>query len=532
MTPIGRTPSGSLWSPLREATFASLWLAMLVSATGGWMHETGAGWLMTSLTPSPAIVALVQTANTLPIFLFALLAGALADRMDKRRFLIMTNTTLAVVVFVFAWLVHRGHITPALLIFFTFLIGSGAAFSAPAWQSLVPELVKHDELRNALALNSLGINISRALGPAAAGFLIAGVGMASPFIVNAASYLVVVAVLLFWRPKKPIDTTSREPLLAAITTGLRHAAHNQALKQTLLRAVGFFFPASALWALLPLIARQLPNADAAVYGSMTACIGAGAVAGALALPALRKRWDTHQLAMAGSVLLAIAIPMLGFSQSRFAVFASCAVSGAAWIAALTSFNLSAQTALPNWVRARGMSIFLMVFFGAMTIGSICWGQTAQAIGLGKTMAIAGAVLAVLALLTRNARLGAAEGLDLSSSMHWPAPVMLLNVAEEASEGPVMVTIEYRVPEENRNTFRELMNNLRHERYRDGAFEWGLHRGSDDAALWLEWFLVDSWEEHLRQHQRVTKADEQLQAQIRTLLSGDSHPVVKHWLGAN
>ncbi|MEM6775454.1 MAG: MFS transporter [Pseudomonadota bacterium] len=520
--------TGSLWAPLAQPLFASLWLAMLVSATGGWMHETAAGWLMTSLTPSPAIVALVQTANTFPIFLFALLAGALADRADKRRFLIIVNTGLALLVFLFALLVAADRVTPLTLVIFTFLIGSGATFSAPAWQALMPELVERERLRSAIALNSLGINISRAIGPAVAGFMIAGISMAAPFMVNAATYLVVVAVLLLWRrrpaPRRPGPP---EPILTAIGTGLRHAIHNDPLKETIMRAAAFFVPASALWALIPVIARALPDSGASVFGAMTASVGAGAVAGALVLPKLRERWDSNALALASSGLMALTLPLLGMAQGRIAVLCCCFLAGTAWIASLTSFNFSAQTALPAWVRARGLSIFMMAFFGSMTVGSLCWGQVAQWFGVGEAMTAAGLLLALLALVTRNIRLGAAEGLDLTPSMHWPAPAMVLG--PEDADGPVMISIEYRVPPENTAAFRSLMRELRGERFRDGAYEWGLHRASDEATLWLEWFLVSSWEEHLRQHERVSEADRQLQERISALLADEASRHVRHWL---
>ena len=522
----------SLWAPMREPLFASLWLAMLVSTTGTWMHETGAGWLMTSLTPSPSVVVLVQTANTLPIFLFALLAGALADRMDKRRFLITTNVVLACIVLAFSGLVSLGTVTPATLVAFTFLIGTGAAFSAPAWQALVPDLVSGSNLRNALALNSLGINISRAIGPAIAGFLIAAIGMSAPFLVNAASYLVVVVVLVLWRQERPVDSASDkhvEPLVSAMGVGLRHTLNNLPLRQTILRASAFFIAASSLWSLLPLVARALPNATASLFGAMTACIGAGAVFGALMLPRLRERWDTNQIALGSAVLMTLVIPVLGSVQKQTLVFVVCALAGVAWIASLTLFNLSAQTALPAWVRARGLSIFLMAFFGSMTAGSLMWGQGAGHLGVPTAMVMSGVVLAALTMVTRKIPLGSAETMDLSPSMHWPAPTLILDEGEQDETGPVMITIEYSVDKQHAKTFKTLMRALRAERYRDGAYDWGLHRSSEDTDVWLEWFLVGSWKEHLRQHQRVSKEDQKLQVQIRDLTQSSDAPRVRHWI---
>ncbi len=402
------------WTPFRHGAFSLLWLAALISNTGTWMNDVGSGWLMTTLDPSPAVVSLVQAATTLPIFLFALLAGALADRLDRRRLLIVVNVLLCLVVTLLAALVYRETMTPGLLILFTFLIGTGAAFVAPAWQAVVPDLVPREHLPPALALNSLGINISRAIGPAVAGLLITAVGLVAPFALNAASFAVIVGALLLWQPAPSSrDVRPPERLPAAMATGLRHAANNGPLKATLVRALTFFLFASAYWALLPLVARGLPGEGARLYGYLLGAIGAGAVFGALFLPALRRRLDTHRVAAIGVVLTALAMCLMGLAGQRAAALAAAFLGGVGWIMVLTSLHVSAQTALPGWVRARGLSIFLMVFFGSMALGSVLWGQLAQHSSV-TTALVTAAVGSVTALvLTWGVRLGAAEHLELA-----------------------------------------------------------------------------------------------------------------------
>lgn len=520
----------SAWAPFGIASFALLWSATLVSNIGTWMHDVGAGWLMTTLNPDPAVVTLVQAASTLPIFLFALFAGAVADRVDKRKLLIVINLLLMVVISALAGLVAFDLMTPTLLIAITFVIGTGAAFLAPAWQSVVPELVPRSHLRPAIALNSMGVNISRAIGPAIAGFLITAVGLAAPFAVNAASHALIIAALIAWRrPAAEADRLPPEPIASAMLTGLRHAAHNGPLKATLVRAIGFFFFASAYWALLPLIARGLPGGGAELYGFLLAAIGAGAVAGAVALPAIRARADINLLTVGGVVLTAAAMLVLSLVSVRGAAIAAAFLGGAGWITVLTSLNLSAQTSLPNWVRARGLAIFMMVFFGSMAAGSAAWGQVATALSVDAALLIAaGGALAAIPL-TRKARLGQGDDLDLSPSAYWPAPAVDLRMGNVADRGPVMVTIEYQIDPVTEAAFLAAIHSLSGERYRDGAYQWGVFQDAERPTSWFEWFLVPSWVEHLRQHERTTLHDRDLQEAVTALHTGAESPRVRHWL---
>jgi predicted MFS family arabinose efflux permease len=520
----------SAWSPFAYRAFSLLWAATLISNMGTWMHDVGAGWLMTTLNSSPAIVTLVQAATTAPIFLFALFAGALADRVDRQRFLLLVNLVLTGIIGAMAALTAAGAMTPALLLAFTFVIGTGAALMAPAWQAVVPSLVPRESLQPAIALNSMGINIARAIGPALAGFLISAVALSAPFVVNAASHLVIIAALLLWKPEAgPAKTLPPEPLFGAMATGLRHASRNGALKATLVRSFGFFTFASAYWALLPLVARGLEGGGAEIYGVLLAAIGGGAVAGALALPAIRKRIDANRLVAAGTLITAAAMALLGLATSAAMALPAAVLGGLGWITVLTSLNVSAQTALPNWVRARGLAITLMVFFGCMSAGSAVWGQvaTATSIPTALLIAAAGAVLAIP--LTWRAKLGQGEAIDLSPAMSWPEPVVAEHFDAAPDRGPVMVTIRYRIDEADTPAFLAAMYELSDERYRDGAHDWGVYQDVAEPSVWIEWFFLPSWAEHLRQHERTTKHDQDIHAPAREFHRGAEPPEVSHLL---
>jgi predicted MFS family arabinose efflux permease len=516
------------FSPFQFQAFALLWTATLISNIGTWMHDVGAGWLMTTMSPSPAIVALVQTATTAPIFLFALLAGAVADRVDKRRFLLLINVALTIVIALMAVLVAADRITPAGLLAFTFVIGTGAAFMAPAWQSIVPGLVPREHLQPAIALNSMGINVARAIGPALAGFLIATVSLATPFFANAASHFVIIAALLLWKPPiAPERKLPPEPLLGSMVTGIRHASHNAALKATLVRSFGFFIFASAYWALLPLVARNMEGGGAEFYGLLLAAIGTGAVTGALVLPMIRARIDINQLVAVGTAITAAAMILLGLATEPMLALPAAFLGGFGWITVLTSLNVSAQTALPNWVRARGLAIALMVFFGCMALGSAAWGQLAAVTSTGTTLIVAAAGALLSIPLTWTAKLGQGESLDLTPAMGWADPVVAADTDAAPDRGPVLVTIRYEV--DDSDGFLEAIHRLSGERYRDGAYDWGVHQDAADPRIWVEWFFLSSWAEHLRQHERTTVADQDVHASVRAFHTGDVPPKVDHLL---
>jgi MFS family permease len=503
----GSPPSeASSLSPFRHPTFTVLWSATVVSNIGTWMQNAAAGWLMTSLDPDPFIVSLVQVATSLPMFLFALAGGALADIVDRRRLLIAIQSTVAALVAGFGLMVWLGHVTPALLLAFSFLAGTAAALIAPAWMSIVPQLVPRQHLQPAVALNGVAINVSRAVGPALAGLIIVTWGLAAPFWLNALSTLGVIAALIWWRP--PADTAARrlpaERFGRAIRAGLRHARHNPHLRATLIRTAGFFVFASAYWALLPLVARDQVAGDPKLYGLLLGAIGAGAVAGAFTLPFVQRRFGADTAAWAGTVGTAIAMVLYGLARQPATALAASIVAGVSWIAVLSAINVSAQVALPGWVRGRGLSIFSTVMFGGLAFGSALWGKVAALTSLpvAHFLAAAGALCAVPLLWRWKLQTGA--GVDFTPSMHWPQPTVSHDI--EADRGPVLVTIEYHIDPADRGAFVDAILQLAPERRRNGAFEWGLYEDTAQAGRFLETFLLDSWMEHLRQHERVTEAD--------------------------
>ncbi|MEL7464646.1 MAG: MFS transporter [Pseudomonadota bacterium] len=516
----------SAFAPFGHMAFALLWTATLISNVGTWMHDVGAAWLMTTLNSSPAVVSLVQAATTLPVFLFALYAGALADRLDKRKMLIAVNVILLGLISVLTALVHFDLVTPLILIVFTLAIGTGTAFMAPAWQAIVPALVPKSALQPAIALNSMGINISRAIGPALAGVLIASVSLSAPFAVNAASHIVIIGALLLWRYDGAVAKTN-QPIPNAMLTGLRHVAHNAPLKATLVRAFAFFIFASAYWALLPLVVKGIEGGGAELYGLLLTLIGGGAVAGALTLPKLRARVDASAMAAFGSIGTAVAMALLAIAGTPVIAAAAALLGGFSWIAVLTTFNVSAQTALRNWVRARGLAVNLMVFFGSMAFGSAIWGQIATVTSTSATLLIAAAGLLAGVALTRRYKLGQGEYLDLAPSMHWAAPEVALDQTGLDQRGPVMIEVEYRVRAADRDTFLEALHEWSGERWRDGAYEWRVFQSAEDPELWVEAFLVSSWEEHLAQHERVSNQDRAVQDRVRAFDTRKTGPVVRH-----
>jgi predicted MFS family arabinose efflux permease len=493
------------------------------------MYNAGAGWLMTSLNADPLIVSLVQVASSLPMFLFAMPAGALADMIDRRRFLIVGESATTIVSGIFAALVWFNLVTPSVLLLFMFLIGVGAALTSPAWQAIVPQLVPPQDLPPAISANSVGFNISRAVGPALGGATIAAAGIAAPFWLNAISNLATVGALMWWRsPQKPAGHLPAERFFSAINTGFRHARHNPHLRATLTRALGFFLFASAYWALLPLVARYQIKGGPALYGILLGAIGAGAVGAAFSLPWLTAKLGPDRMARAGTAGTAVALVLYGLARGPAMALSASIVAGASWIAVLASLNVSAQVALPDWVRGRGLAVYGAVMFGALTLGSLAWGQIAGMAGLPMAhfIAAAGALLAIP--LTWRWKLQTGSTMDLTPSMHWPAPVMTKPL--DTDHGPVLVTVEYRLaPQHDRNNFLVLLERLGHERGRDGAYRWGIFEDTAEPGRFLETFLVESWLEHLRQHKRVTHADRLLQDHIHRLLEGA--PTVRHLLAA-
>jgi MFS family permease len=524
-------PVDSAWAPFRSRVFTVIWAAVLLGSIGTWMRDVGAGWLMATLSASATAVAMVQVATTLPIFLLSLPAGALADIVDRRRLLMWTNAGLFVVALSLAVLTQTGRMTPTLLILGLLTAGVGAAIATPVLQSLTVLLVPASQLRSAIALNSMGVNVSRAIGPAIGGVLLASAGVAVNFYADALSYLFVIAAFWWWKgAAAPASSGTPEQLGSAIRVGLRFAWHAPALQRTLLRAGSFFLFASAYWALLPLIARQELGGGPAYYGLLLACIGAGAVVAALLLPSLRRRVSAESTMRLGTAVSIAVLVLLATVKDQIAAAAAMACAGAAWIAVLTTANVAAQTHLPNWVRGRGLAIYLTVFYGAMTLGSFVWGQVADRSSVSAAL-LAAAGVGLLSLLIAWLRPLPSSEPDLTPSMHWPEPALSPDMVASMKQdrGPVLITVEYHIDREHTPDFLAALNGFAQERLRDGAYHWGVYEDVAESGRFIESFLVPSWLEHERQHHRVSRNDATLQGRVREFHLGPEPPRVQHFI---
>jgi MFS family permease len=520
-------PDESAWTPLRQPMFRALWIASLASNVGTWMQDVGSTWLMTELTTSPTLIALVQAATTLPIFLLALVAGALADVVDRRRLLLVTQSwmVLASAALGILTLLHRT--SAGTLLAFTFLLGLGAALNAPAWQAIIPELVDRRRLPPALALNGIAINLARALGPAAGGFLVAAAGPGVTFLLNAASFLGVIFVLYRWRRPPRQSLLPAENILGALFAGLRYVRHAPDLHAVLARSCAFIVFGSALISLLPVIVRFGLGGGPVDYGLVLAFFGTGAVLGAVVMPRLRRTLSADALARAASILFGVVLALLAFVPNIALLCAGMWLAGVAWILVLTVFHASAQAALAPWVRGRGLAVYLLVLYGGMAGGSALWGAFAEHAGLRLALLTAGLGLLAGVVLASPYRLLRGEGPDLAPSRHWPAPMVITE--PEADRGAVLVTVEYRIDPAAADAFARAMLDVRRTRMRDGAFRWDLLSDPADPGRFVESFMVESWVEHLRQHERVTMSDREVEERARRYHKGPGPPSVSHFI---
>ncbi len=521
-------PPAGPFAPFSHKAFALLWTATLLSNIGTWMHDVAAAWLMTSLSPSPLVVSLVQAATTAAMALFALPAGAMADLFDRRRLLMTLNLVRFALAMALAALTALGLVEAWSLLAITFLLGVCSALMAPVWQSIVPSLVPRPVLKQAVAMNSMGINIARAIGPTIGGILIVAAGAGAAFAVNGLSELIILAALLVWTPPPTVRPARPERFASAMVAGLRYAGHAASFRLVLWRAAAFFLFASAYWALLPVVARVSLGGDATLYGMLVGAIGAGAVAGALVMPAIDRRLGANRMVMLGSAGTILVLLIFALLPLRPAAILASAIAGMSWIFVLSTLNVAAQNALPDWVRGRGLSIFGLVFFGAMTAGSIGWGALAQYAGIPVALVAAAAGMTFGILATRSLVLGEAAR-DLTPSGHWPEPPAV--AAELGDRGPVMVLVEYRIAPDNRVAFLDAAAAFAGERRRDGAHSWEIFEDAAEPGRFVESFVEESWAAHLRHHARVTRSDADLQAAVAAFHLGPEPPRVTHLLAA-
>jgi MFS family permease len=522
-----RPESPSALAPLGRPVFRALWIAALVSNVGTWMQSVGAVWQVGNQSGSPALVALVQTAVSLPIVLLALPAGAAADVVDRRRLLLATQSWMLASAAALCAATVLGVASPGVVLALTFLLGLGNAANAPAWQATIPELVGGRLLAPAVALNSAGFNIGRAIGPALGGLVVAAAGPAAVFALNAVSYLGVLAVLWRWRQRRPQDELGAgEQMLGAIGAGIRYVRFAPLLRAVLLRTALFILPASALWALLPVVARERLGLDATGFGLLLGALGIGSVAGAVVLPRVRRAVPIDRRVVAGTCLYALATVALAAVGSAVLVWLAMVAAGVAWLAILTSFNVATQTAVPRWVRARALAVYLLVFQGGLAVGSALWGVVAGRLGERTALLAAAASFGLGVLAALRWRLQGIGTLDLTPSVR-PEPVTVID--PEPDDGPVLVLVRYRVDPSRTEEFASAMRALRRVRRRDGAYRWGLFEDVADPSCFVETYVVRSWAEHLRQHERFTAEDLAVRDRVRSFHTGEDPPAVSHYI---
>ncbi|ALE04640.1 MFS transporter (plasmid) [Arthrobacter sp. ERGS1:01] len=515
----------SAWAPLALPVFRVLWLAQLGSNIGVWMQTVGAQWFLVEQTHSSALVAWVQTASLLPVLLLSLLAGVLADAYDRRILLLATTTVSTVAAAVLTLITATGNLQPWSLLLMTFLIGCGTALTAPAWQAIQPELVPRNQLTAAASLGSVTINGARAVGPAIGGVLVALGGPALVFGLNAISFAGVITALATWQrpPQKGLD--HRERLFPALAAGLRYVKSGDIIRRILLRSALFAFPACALWALLPSAARTHLGLGASGYGILLGILGVGALIGVAVVPYLRRTFSSSVI-LAGSAA-AFALGTVSIALWPFAIVCALfVVSGIAWIATLTTLNAAMQLSLAHWVRARGMSIYLLVFMGSQAIGSFVWGALSTTVGETVALLTAAGALVVVALTVTILPLRAGTGTLDRDVVALCAAAPILIFEPQPDDGPVSVVFNYHVAPDHSEAFVAAMRAVAKSRRRTGATSWRLERSGEEAGLFREEFTVRSWDEFQRQGtDRWTRSDQDTHERAMALAQqapGETH----------
>lgn len=514
-------------SPMRYPVFRAVWLASILANFGALIQSVGAAWLMISLASSADMVALVQSSIALPVMLLSVLAGALADNLDRRVVMLVTQVFMLAVSVALAVCAWTGLVSPWLLLAFTFLIGCGSAFNAPAWQASVGDMVPRPELPGAVALNSVGFNIARSVGPAIGGAIVAAAGAAAAFAVNAASYVALIVVLARWRPVRAPRFLPRESLGGAMAAGMRYVSMSPAIRRVLARSLIFGAGSSGLMALMPLVAKELLGGGPLVYGLMLGAFGIGAVAGAISAARLRREYSTELIVRVGCVAFAISAAVAAVSTELAVTMAGLLLAGAGWVLSLATFNVAVQLSAPRWVVARALSLYQMAAFGGMAGGSWLWGVVAEGKSIGVSLLASAAVLLACAALGAWRPLAESKDIDLGPLRQWPEPETAVPVVPRS--GPVVITIEYVIPEHDHMKFLEAMSERRRIRRRDGALNWRLLRDLSDPEVWIERYETPTWLDYLRLNNRMTRNDAVVPESLRALHRGPEPPRVRRMI---
>ncbi|MGY1520579.1 MFS transporter [Luteimonas sp. A482] len=532
MAPIPLTPPDPAQRPtalsaMRYPIFRKVWLASASSNFGGMIQSVGASWLMISIAQSERMVALVQGSIALPVMLFSLVAGAMADNFDRRKIMLGAQLFMLLVSVALSVCAWSALITPWLLLLFTFLIGCGAAFNAPAWQASVGDMVPRAELPGAVAFNSMGFNIARSVGPAIGGAIVAAAGAAAAFAVNAVSYIALIVVLARWRPPRDPRVLPPETLGVAIAAGIRYVAMSPAIRSVLVRSAVFGVGASAVMALMPLVAKDLIAGGPLSYGLLLGAFGVGAIGGAMGSAYLRDVLSTEGLVCCACIAFAVAAALAAVSAQLLLTMAALMLGGAAWVLALSTFNVTVQLSTPRWVVARALSLYQMAAFGGIATGSWLWGFVAERGDVRTALLSAAGVMIVCAALGRWLPLAKLTELNLDPLRRWQEPATAVPV--QSRTGPVVVTVEYVIREEDVLEFLEAMAERRRIRRRDGARNWRVLRDLADPQVWIERYETPTWLDYIRHNSRLTHDDATIPEHLRALHQGPGAPQVRRMI---
>ncbi|MBB5043874.1 MFS transporter [Shinella fusca] len=510
-------------APFRNETYRLIWAASLISNFGGLVQSVGAAWMMASISPSANMVALVQASTSLPIMLFSVAAGALADNFDRRRLMLSAQCFMLVVSIALTLCAWQGLITPWLLLTFTFLIGCGTALNNPAWQASVGDMVPREDLPAAVSLNSMGFNITRSVGPAIGGVIVAAGGAAAAFAANALSYFALLYALFRWKPNVPRSALPREDFGRAISAGLRYVSMSPNICKVLLRGFAFGLATSSILSLLPLIARDIVSGGPLTYGILLGCFGLGAIGGALLNASVRERFSSETIARLAFTGFAVSACVSALSTSALLTGAVLPIAGASWVLALSLFNTTVQLSTPRWVVARALSLYQTTTFGGIAAGSWIWGATADTHG-AQTALIASAVTMIAgAALGLRFSLPELESLNVDPLGRFSEPDLPLDLKPRS--GPIVILIDYEIDEKDIPEFLETMTERRRIRIRDGAGQWALMRDLENPTVWTETYHVPTWVEYVRHNQRRTLADAANGEKLRLLHRGADAPRV-------
>jgi MFS family permease len=514
-------------APLKAPVFRMLWLAWFAANLTMWMNDVAAAWLMTTLTTSPVMVALVQTASTLPVFLLGLPSGALADIVDRRRYFAVTQLWISANALVLAALSLAGLLTAPLLLALTFANGVGLAMRWPVFAAIVPDIVPKEQLPQSLALNGIAMNLSRVVGPVLAGVLIASLGSAAVFVVNALLAAMASVLILRWKSPRKANALPGERFVGAMRVGLQFVRQSPAMLVILARIFLFFLQSTALLALLPLVAQGLHGGGPGAFTLLLAGLGAGAVVAALFFPRWRARFDRDQFLLAGTLVHAAMSVVVVLAPEFWMALPAMFVCGMAWISVANSLTTAAQLALPNWVRARGMAIYQMALMGGAAAGSLLWGQVASWSTVGWAVIAAALAGPLVLVASRRFRVEGSAELDFSPAKVRPLDEVAIPIEPDA--GPVMVTIEYRIDPAEAPAFVAVMQETRQARLRQGALSWGLFKDTAVPGRYVEYFVDENWVEHQRRLERFTASDAGLRERRMAFHQGPELPRIKRYV---